>query len=834
MPDEEIVSPGVFTEERDQTFLPQGVSQISGVFIGPTERGPAFEPTLVESQSEYERIFGEGSFYTDFAVKNYLTDAGSAYVVRLLGEEGYTDEAVELIYDADKGDTPSGVTEDFLLATFAPTQNTGGKILEAEIDPDDEGYDNVDNFKIEFRIDTNDDGSVEETVSYVLSLNPSDNNYLADVLGTEPSSVREAHVKVNYPELHQEIISEESNGFNQKVSLTFSNNGGVPSENLIDFEDQPYSTAETPWVQSQDLMQNQPNIEDRRNLFKFITLSHGNDVNRTFKVGIKNIRLAGNVPGTEYGQFDVVVRDIDDTDRRPQILESFSGVNLDPQSPRYIARVIGDRYTVFGEDGKVRKKGDWPSNSDYIRVEMNPEVVEANRNGKDDLNLLVPWGFGKYQLPHEVTEAPYYGLQRKLTQGTVNDSSTFPIIDSGNPEAPFDNRTYLGFDFDSESNENFLSSVGNQDQLDSSLETKLDSFTFDFTIDDAYPNAFGPYQEDAQGNRISGTEVSERRFLMGFQGGFDGKNPATPVLQGEDITAANTQGYDCSGPQSPGTQAYEKAINIMSNDDQFDINLLSTPGIIKSLHSNVVQTGIRMVENRKDAFYIFDCVGPTAGVSQAVSSINNIDSNYAGTYYPWVRTVDNTTNRLRELPPSALMPRVYAFNDTIAAEWFAPAGLNRGGIPEAREAVTNLTKAERDELYQGRVNPIASFPDEGVVTWGQKTTQARPSALDRINVRRLLIRVKKFIASTSRYLVFEQNTAQTRLQFKNIVNPFLDQVQQRQGIFAFEVVMNEENNPPEIIDENKLVGEIFLQPARTAEKILVDFNVLPTGAEFGG
>jgi phage tail sheath protein FI len=178
------------------------------------------------------------------------------------------------------------------------------------------------------------------------------------------------------------------------------------------------------------------------------------------------------------------------------------------------------------------------------------------------------------------------------------------------------------------------------------------------------------------------------------------------------------------------------------------------------------------------------------------------------------------------------MPGIFAANDAVAAEWFAPAGLNRGGIVGAVSVLNRLTHSERDELYEGKVNPIASFPGEGIVAFGQKTLQEKSSALDRINVRRLLIKVKKYIASTSRYLVFEQNTATTRSRFLNTVNPYLEGIQQRQGLFAFRVVMDESNNTPDVIDRNILAGQIFLQPTRTAEFIVLDFNILPTGASF--
>ena len=201
-------------------------------------------------------------------------------------------------------------------------------------------------------------------------------------------------------------------------------------------------------------------------------------------------------------------------------------------------------------------------------------------------------------------------------------------------------------------------------------------------------------------------------------------------------------------------------------------------------------------------------------------------------YWPWIQIPEPDLGKNVWVPPSVVVCGVYAFNDKVAHPWFAPAGLNRGGISEAIMAQTRLTHDERDTLYEGRVNPIASFPGQGVCVWGQKTLQAKPSALDRINVRRLLISLKKFIASTSRFLVFEQNTAQTRNRFLNIANPYLEQVQSNSGLHAFKVVMDETNNTPDVIDRNILYGQIFLQPTRTAEFIVLDFTIQPTGAAF--
>jgi phage tail sheath protein FI len=262
--------------------------------------------------------------------------------------------------------------------------------------------------------------------------------------------------------------------------------------------------------------------------------------------------------------------------------------------------------------------------------------------------------------------------------------------------------------------------------------------------------------------------------------------------------------------------------------------MVVTPGVIRRLHPSVATSVLDMVEQRDDCFYIMDQTAAGDSISLATAQSDSVDSNMAATYYPWIKTIDVNTNKLISVPPSVLLPGVFASNDRVAAEWFAPAGLNRGGLIGAVSVLNRLTQSEKDELYEGKVNPIVQFPGQGIVVFGQKTLQDKPSALDRINVRRLLLTVRKYIASTSRYLVFEQNTAETRNRFLNIANPYLESIQQRQGLYAFRVVMDDSNNTPDVIDRNILKGAIYLQPTKTAEFIQIDFNILPTGAAFNG
>ena len=291
-------------------------------------------------------------------------------------------------------------------------------------------------------------------------------------------------------------------------------------------------------------------------------------------------------------------------------------------------------------------------------------------------------------------------------------------------------------------------------------------------------------------------------------------------------------GFDCSTTTASGSVAYKRAINAVANPDEYDINMLVTPGVIHKHHPVVTNHAIDKIEARADAFYVMDSADIDDNVATAVNNIVNLDTNYVATYYPWVKMDDPAGTGQVWVPPSVVSPGVFAFTDRVAHEWFAPAGLTRGGLTNVRLTKKKLTHTDRDTLYEGRVNPIASFPGQGVVVFGQKTLQSKPSALDRINVRRLLIKLKKFIASSSRFLVFEQNDSSTRARFMNIVNPFLESVQANSGLSAFKIVMDESNNTPDVIDRNQLVGQIFIQPTRTAEFIVLDFTVLPTGAAF--
>ena len=273
--------------------------------------------------------------------------------------------------------------------------------------------------------------------------------------------------------------------------------------------------------------------------------------------------------------------------------------------------------------------------------------------------------------------------------------------------------------------------------------------------------------------------------------------------------------------------------DILANPDEYNFQLISAPGITQQYQSTVVSQYITMAEERGDCFYITDLVGYGATINTPGILANQLNTNYAAAYWPWVQVLSAATGKLVWVPASTVMPGVYAFNDRVSAEWFAPAGLNRGGVAGALQAERKLGTNDRDTLYQNKVNPIASFPGVGLVAYGQKTLQTKASALDRINVRRLLINLKRYVRVVAESLLFEQNTLTTRNNFVSQVNPYMESVQQRQGLYAYKVVMDDSNNTPDVIDRNQLVGAIYIQPAKTVEFIYITFNITPTGVTFG-
>jgi len=365
-----------------------------------------------------------------------------------------------------------------------------------------------------------------------------------------------------------------------------------------------------------------------------------------------------------------------------------------------------------------------------------------------------------------------------------------------------------------------------------------------FDVTNGYVNYTGSYANTSKYIRVAGvttpnvdsidnngnfkaTQYSGSIPAVGsgsFGGSFSGGQTDTTAtkLMNDAITLSNIQGF------SPDD--YNRAFSLLTNKDEYQFNVLLAPGV--TLGSSADDNMIATVEGRGDAIAITDATIYGQSITTATTAASSNSSNYAATYWPWVSLYSSNLGKTVWCPPSTVIGGVLAFNDQVGAEWFAPAGLNRGGIPSVVLAERRLSQTDRDTLYSKNVNPLATFPGTGVCVWGQKTLQRKPTALDRVNVRRLLIALKGFIGGISRNLVFEQNTTVTRNRFLSQVNPYLSSVVQRQGLYAYKVVMDDTNNTPDVVDRNQLVGQIYIQPTKTAEFIILNFNILPTGATF--
>lgn len=456
--------------------------------------------------------------------------------------------------------------------------------------------------------------------------------------------------------------------------------------------------------------------------FTLATISEGanmnatgsTDVNGAFATAsIHSVRFQIVSPNTASGTFSLYIRRGDDDNRNPAILETYTGLSMDPLSENYVARRIGDyKFTQTTLDGEASLQitGTYPNKSRYVRV--------------NTVN----------------TPTPQY-----LVGGVANSAytSSIPVAIGGNLTGSF-------------------------------------------------------------GSGV-GALVAGAKFY-------------------DQITSTNIQGVNAS--------SYTASISLLASANDYQFNVLSIPGLNYAEHAATMSLALTNTENRGDSVFVMDLGNASASASQVIATAATVDSSYGAAYYPWLQTLDPATGQYVFVPASVMIPGVFAYNDSVTEPWFAPAGINRGGLSTVIRAASKLSQGTRDSLYQGKVNPIATFPGQGVVVYGQKTLQTAASALDRINVRRLLIALKRQIGQVANGLVFQQNNASTRNSFLAQVNPYLESVQQRQGLYAFKVVMDDSINNAAVIDRNELVGQIYLQPTKTAEFIYLNFNVTPTGATF--
>ncbi len=701
---EKVVSPGVFTNEIDQSFLPAAVGDIGAAVIGPTVKGPALIPTVVSSYSEYQQLFGDTfksgsnyySYLTSVTAQNYLRHGNKLTVVRILDNPTTVSEASSSV--------TSGTS--VVAGTFASgTLTIGAGIASGE----------------EVTIGGVDFVGISGSIAN-LDQNSSELFFQSSSIANTAIGIR--NLINNSSSLHGLAISASSTSTTVVISGSAAGAGGNYNA-ASSSAGYSFDGDKTKAVQG-------GTGGTGGTSFRLHTLADGVIMNSTSAEGTNNVLPSGSKDNlrwevtnqnTKKGTFTITIRRGDDTSKRKQVLETWNNLSLDPMTTNYVEKVIGNQYnTLQGSGGSayIQPVGDYPVKSKYVRVaavDQTPDYLDENGVISNDIL-----------------------------------SQSLPTLGSGSFEG------------------------GN----------------------------------DGQGS-ASGPNTFFEQIVNG----------STNNVQGFDLDTANR-----------GMTAYNDALTLLANADEYDINMILLPGVTNDNGSAIVNKAIETCETRGDCFALVDPVAYGSTKTLAIAEAEKYDSNYSAMYWPWVQVPEPQLGRNVWVPPSATLAGVYAFNDKVSHPWFAPAGLNRGGIDNAVQAERKLAHSDRDDMYESNLNPIATFPGQGVTVWGQKTLQKKSSALDRVNVRRLMIKVKKFIASTSRFLVFEQNNSQTRRRFLNIVNPYLETVQSNSGLNAFKVVMDDTNNTPDVVDRNILYGQIFLQPTKTAEFIVLDFTIQPTGATF--
>jgi uncharacterized protein len=659
-----LSSPGVSLNEIDNSLISPTPVQVGAAIVGPTVKGPKNIPVVVTSYSDYKSRFGgsliSGSdsytYLTSIAAYNYFENGGTSLLVARVVSGSYTPASSSTIYN----DIESGVISTEVDTLLSSLTGVTGSIGTYTISGSTIGTGTGFTASISLDSGTNvttitaTNGGSGYAVGDTITIPSQSIGYGAGTIGTDTIITLTAANIVNNQAFTLETISEG----------VIMNSAGAESS--------------------------------------FGSLTNGTH---------DNVRWEITGANTGSGTFNVIVRRGDDRTNGKIILEAFNNVNLDPNSSRYISRVIGDQVVTYDSTNNQVDitTGSFPNASRYVRVK---DVVNTP-------NYLDADGV--------VSNASYTG--------------SIPLNGSG---------------------------------------------------------SFG----GAVGDVKAGANFYE------------------------NINDTNTQGLVAGN--------YTEMASLLANKDDYQFKVLMTPGLIDNLasHASPISSFITNAQNRGDNIYIVDPAEYSATLTAAVGKAQGRNSSYAAEYWPWVQVNDPETGKNVWVPASTVIGGVYAFNDRVSAPWFAPAGLNRGGLGGVLRAKYKLTQAQKDELYENNINPIATFPNAGVVVFGQKTLQKAATALDRVNVRRLLIELKGFIGQVADSIVFDQNTLTTRNKFLSVVNPYLDNIKQKQGLYAFKVVMDDTNNSPDVIDRNQLVGQIYIQPTKTAEFINLDFVVLPTGAEF--
>ena len=761
------------------------------------------------------------------------------------------------------------------------------------------------------------------------SMDPGRKNYFANVFNTDPTMIEDrghylyAHWDVEGAQAvtaplhgmagHQErvLISSGAGGRN-------SFHGSTYTPNYEGFE-RRFEHAFTPWIISQKIG------TKNFNLFKFHALDAGSSAQNKYKISIASVQKSRDV-NDHYGSFDVLVRSFTDTDSDPVILEKFIGVDLDPNSERFIARVIGDQDTYFDFDKnsanqKIVVKGDYANRSQYIRVQIHDDVKNARTNAE-----ALPIGFrGPHHLVtsgsaalirgshistgshpvvttriaaaataglgHLSAQVPPLNYRNSVAMGTGNkkraDSALFwgvqyeKVTDIDEPNKsttrssiPFAwGKWYPGYESSypawaggnegaADSNASIIDADRFQNNIFTLERVYVKTKTSEDVVDPTqWPNA--SYVRNGTDPGTSGyrflnvskdfTQAASRRyykFNVLMQGGFDGVNvfdrDKAKLLNAaalREISDSTVQG----GIEGPTVAAYRKALDVIAEKTVSDIQLLAIPGIREP---SVTDYAIDKVEERFDALYVMDIeeckhagTADSAVITGSVGEISvtntaarlqarSLDTSFAAAYFPDCIMADSGTGANVRCPPSVAVLGAMSLNDAIAHPWFAPAGFTRGALASTSEVQIKMSRANLDTLYEVDINPITQFPTSpGVVVFGQKTLLQAQSALDRVNVRRLLIDIRRKVKNIAKGILFEPNRAATLERFSNAVQPILSRIQAQQGLDRFKVVIDSSTTTQADVENNTVRGKIFLQPTRSVEFISLDFVVTNAGAE---
>jgi len=688
---ETLISPGVLARENDASFISRQPIAAGAAIIGPTVKGPVNKPTLISTYSDYQNKFGtvlvSGSdtytYFTSIAAYNYFNNGGQTLLVTRVVNGNYSPASSSGILN-NVSSTPGAFATGSVDLANPLTTGVG----EVRV---------TGSFGLYRFIATTTAGTPADDVD--------GNLYYFVTQPTLAATATSLATTMDTALTGYFNVTSGSGGliFTSTVSastyngVTLSTGSGTTFSNVLTVGGGMDGVGSIPFVLetlSEGIIMNSASPQDA-----YGALASGSR---------DNIRWQIVNSDTDTGTFDLLIRRGDDITNDQVVLETWTGLTLDPTQDNFIAKVIGDQVESYDPtDNQMELTGFFSNASQFIRVKQ--------------VNYLTPNYFDN-------TGAPKVQYQTFL-----------PTNASG---------------------------------------------------------AFG----GALGDVMAGANFYS------------------------EINSSNTQGLLASD--------YDDMIDLLSNQDDYIFNAIMTPGLVNTLHSSQITTLITNTQQRGDNIYIVDMVPYGSNVNAVVAQASSRNTSYAATYWPWTLVFDPDTGDMVWVPASTVIGGVYAYNDNVAEPWFAPAGINRGGLSQVVRAEQKLPQSSRDTLYNGKVNPIATFPSTGVVVYGQKTLQTRASALDRVNVRRLLIALKTYISQVGQNLVFEQNTIATRNNFLSIVTPYLESVQQRQGLYAFKVVMDDSNNTADVIDRNQLVGNFYLQPTKTAEFIYLNFNITPTGATF--